>query len=107
MSWASSWLEKISVALDANRDEAYFQEFYIEKGMLKYSLDAELIGVDKIIVSEVGNIKECKVQALPDARDVADLAHTLLKNKIVDYARTEPIYLRKSDAEIKLAANNV
>jgi tRNA threonylcarbamoyl adenosine modification protein YeaZ len=101
--WKKYKTDKISVALDAGRDQAYFQEFEIVKDLPKQTADGQLIDISKIIYSEIGNISESKIKAVPDAKDIALTAHDMLSHNIVNFNRKEPIYIRKSSVEEKFS----
>ena len=103
--WNKYGIKNIPVAIDAGRGEAYYQEFTGTDGVFGASTAAELTGIERIIFAEAGNIAECKVKMLPDARDICSYAFELMKTGKADFMRKEPIYLRKPDAKIK--ANHV
>lgn len=93
--------DKVSVAINAGRDEAYYQEFTIVNGTPREYSFAELIEIEKLIVADIGNLKECKINSVTDARDIGTLAHKLIVNNIADFERKSPIYIRKPDAKLK------
>jgi len=95
----------ISVAIDAGKNEAYFVEYEQHGELVKALYEPELMPVERILTATIGNMKECKVQATPNAKDIGLAAYTMISNSAADFNRKSPIYIRKSEAEIKL--NNV
>jgi tRNA threonylcarbamoyladenosine biosynthesis protein TsaB len=98
---AAQDMDSISVALDAGKNEAYFGEFEVRGKKIITSYQPILVEVDKILTATIGNIKECKIQAVPTAKDIGNAAHTMIKNNIADFNRKAPMYIRKPEAEIK------
>ncbi len=101
--WQKYELNKLSIALDAGRGEAYFQEFVIRDNAMISEDGALLIETEKLIMADAGNMAECKINTTPDARDVAYTAYYMVKRGKADFERKEPIYLRKPDAKIQTA----
>lgn len=95
---------RVSVAIDAGREQAYYQEFNIENGVMSEYSNPELIDVNKLIFADIGNLVECKRKDLPDARDIGLLAYKLIGNGLADFERKSPIYVRAPDAKIAKVA---
>jgi tRNA threonylcarbamoyl adenosine modification protein YeaZ len=90
--------KNISVAINAGRDEAYFQEFID----LRATTDAKLVALADIKEATAGNIAVCKTKTTPDARDIGITAYRMITNNIADFNRKTPIYIRAPDAKIKV-----
>lgn len=99
-------INNISVAIDAGKDDAYYQEFIFPDDVMKIKNEAELISISRILTANIGNIKECRVQSIADAEDIGQTAFHMIINNIADFSRREPIYIRKPDAEVKLTENS-
>ena len=97
----------ISVALDAHRDQAYFGEYDFNGDVIKELYKPILVDIEKIILADIGNIKDCRVQSVPDARDIGNVAYSMIKNKTADFSRKSPIYIREPDAKISEPKINV
>ncbi len=99
---SESGATRISSAINAGREQAYYQEFNLQSGLLSEYSNPELIDVNKLIFADIGNVDECKITSLPDARDIGLLAHKLIINDNADFERKSPIYVRKPDAKINV-----
>jgi tRNA threonylcarbamoyladenosine biosynthesis protein TsaB len=93
---------RISVAIDAGRGEVYYQEFKNHNNFVMEYSNAELVGIEKLIMADVGNLKECAVKFIPDAGDIGICAYNMIINKNADFERKSPIYIRKPDAKVNL-----
>ncbi len=96
--WQQTGASEISVALDAGRSEVYFQRFNMDAGTAE---EPELLAVENVNEADIGNMKFCKTQALPDAQDIGSYAFYLIENNMADFFRKTPIYIRKPDAKLK------
>jgi tRNA threonylcarbamoyladenosine biosynthesis protein TsaB len=88
----------ISVAINAGRDEAYFQQF----DDMRPIAEARLVPLADIKEATAGNIAACTTKTTPDARDIGLSAYKMIKNNIADFNRKTPIYIRAPDAKIKV-----
>lgn len=93
---------KISVAIDAGRGEVYYQEFKNHNNFVMEYSNPELVEIEKLIMADVGNLKECSVQFVPDAGDIGVCAHNMIINKNADFERKSPLYVRKPDAKVNM-----